>query len=102
MKDINTTKDAFNSATASKIQAEYDTLVAVRRINGETAAILESISNMAEQRQMDDIQLLLQQVYVFTRKCCSRINNDALHFQEFVSKYFIQKTFLYKSVIRVE
>lgn len=55
VKDINSTKAALYSAASSKIQAEYDSVVAVRRLRDEVVHDMERIVVLLQAKQIDEV-----------------------------------------------
>ncbi|XP_068617710.1 inositol polyphosphate-4-phosphatase type I A [Battus philenor] len=55
VKDINSTKAALNSAAANKIQAEYENVVAVRRLDEEASIDMDRILVLLQAKQTTEI-----------------------------------------------
>jgi hypothetical protein len=53
-KDVNSTKAAIDSATANKIQAEYDNVVATRTLRDGIAVATERVCALAQSGRMGE------------------------------------------------
>ncbi|CAH2035088.1 unnamed protein product, partial [Iphiclides podalirius] len=62
MKDINSTKAALYSATATKIQAEYDNVVALRRLIDESVTDMDRILVLIQAKQTAEIIAVIEAV----------------------------------------
>lgn len=55
VKDISNTKAALNFAAANKIQAEYDNLIALKRLRDEILTDMERIVVLLQANQRDEV-----------------------------------------------
>lgn len=76
VKDINSTKAAFNSATASKIQADYDNIVLAKKLRDESAQIVDKMA--AELEARTDISESLELLVGKTRSLMQLWNKSAV------------------------
>ncbi|XP_048488558.1 inositol polyphosphate-4-phosphatase type I A-like [Plutella xylostella] len=76
VKDINSTKAAFNSATASKIQADYDNIVLAKKLRDESAQIIDKMA--AELEARTDISESLELLVGKTRSLMQLWNKSAV------------------------
>ncbi|CAK1588461.1 unnamed protein product [Parnassius mnemosyne] len=62
VKDINSTKAALNSATANKIQAEYDNVIALRRLCDEAGTDMDRILVLLQAKQNAEIVTVTEDI----------------------------------------
>lgn len=65
VKDISNTKSALNYAAANKIQAEYDNVMALTRLQGEIATDMDRIVVLLQANQGNEVISIAEGKYYF-------------------------------------